>query len=447
MSWKEHLQPASYRGVPFQVESHTITGGRRIKETERYQQRTITADMGPILPKFSITAYVIQSTDNDFDYFNARDKLIDVLQNTPKKQTDQDSKYNVGVLVHPYYGKRRVHPADYSIKESYSEGGIARFDINFMLEEDELFPGKITEPSSKMDATGLKAVQYAMDNFFTTMNNNLAFVEGLGNDAVYAMAKIQQALNNVNNVVKSSLATAGRVVQAAIDTMTSVLNEPCALFNTVQSAAESFGYLAGMMGTTVQGGVVGGCSGTTRGQQVVLNGTTIPESLGASLVLQMITAQDFDETDLENGSATQEDNRTLLINVIKLLLLAYCAKIFVRVNFSSRQQLYAYLEKLLDALDAFLVRLGSQTDLDVTDIYLGAESIRAELASLMLNKVETLQNEITYTAGNTGISTLELAYALYEDTDRCSEIFDKNKITIKHPGFVPGNTDISVLES
>lgn len=447
MSWKEHLQPASYRGVAFKVNSHTISGGRRIQETERYQQRTVTSDMGPILPKFSISAYVIQGTDNDFDYFNARDKLLDVLQNPPKKQTDHDSKLNVGILIHPYFGKRRVHVAEYSIQELYSEGGIARFDITFVLEEDELFPGKITEPSSKMDATGLKVAQYAMDNFFRIMNNNLAFVEGLGNDAVYAMSKIQQGLNNVNNVVKSSLATASRVVQSAIETMTSVLNEPCALFNTVQSAAESFGYLAGMMGSTVQGGVVGGCSGTVRGEQITLNGVTIPEKLGASIVIQMIQAQDFDEIDLETGPETQEDNRALLINITKLLLLAYCCKIFSRINFSSRQQLYTYLEKLLDALDDFLLRLGSQVDIDVTDMYLGAESLRAEIASLMLNKVETLQNEITYTAGNTGISTLELAYNLYEDTDRCSEIFDKNKITIKHPGFVPGNTDISVLEA
>lgn len=447
MSWKKHLQAASYRGIPFKVEAHEISGGRRIKETERYQQRTITSDMGPILPKFSISAYVIQGTDNDFDYFNARDKLIDVLQNPPKSQTSQDAKYNVGVLIHPYFGRRRVHPAEYSVSEVYEEGGIARFDITFLLEEDELFPGKITEPSSKMDATGLKAVQYAMDNFFTTMNNNLAFVEGLGNDAVYAMAKVQQALNNVNNVVKSSLATASRVIQSAIDTMSSVLNEPCALFNTVQSAAESFGYLVGMMGTAVQGGVIGGCSGTSRGEQVVLNGVTITESLGGSVVLQMIDAQNFDETELGNGPETQDDNRTLLINITKLLILVYCCRIFVRIEFSSRQQLYAYLDKLLEALDDFLVRLGGQVDLDVTDIYLGAESVRSEVASLMLNKVETLQNEITYTAGNTGISTLELSYNLYEDTDRCGEIFNKNKITIKHPGFVPGNTDISVLES
>jgi len=135
MTWRDNLQDASFRGIGFKVEKHTITGGRRIKRTERWQKRTITTDMGPEENVFQVSAYVIQNSENNFDYFNNRDKLLDALQNN----TDKD-KYNVGTLIHPYYGKHKVHPESYSCSETYSEGGIARIDITFILEEDELFP-------------------------------------------------------------------------------------------------------------------------------------------------------------------------------------------------------------------------------------------------------------------------------------------------------------------
>jgi prophage DNA circulation protein len=442
MSWKDNLQDASFRGVPFKVEGHSITGGRRIKETERWQARTITTDMGPELPKFSIGAYVIQNTDNDFDYFNNRDKLLDVLQNN----TDNDI-YNVGTLIHPYFGKRRVHPIRYTVSETYSDGGIAYFDIEFALEEDELFPGKITDPAAKMDAVIDTANNYSIDNFINTMNTAAGFVEGLGQDAVYAMMKVQQAVNSVNNVLKSSLATAIGVINTAINTIVSVLDSPCDLYETMQSGCESFKYLCGLAGTVIQGGVAGGCSGTVRGNQVTLDGTSIPEALGQSLIVNMITAQNFGEDDLATSSAEQEDNRALVLDIVKFLLLSYACKIFVRINFSSRNQLQDYLNRMLDAFDEFLLRLGEQVDLDVTDIYMATEMLRASLANLMLEKINTLQAEVTYSNGNQAMSTLELAYNLYEDIDRCAEIFNKNKLTVRHPGFIPEQTDILVLEA
>lgn len=442
MSWKANLQDASFRGVPFKVESHSLTGGRRITETERHQQRTLTVDMGPTLPKFSISAYVIQSSENSYDYFNNRDKLIDALQNN----TDKD-KFNVGTLIHPYFGKRRVHPVSYTVSETYSEGGIAKFDIEFALEEDELFPGNITDPASIIDAKYITAVNLAIDNFTRTMNKAASFVEGLGNTGIYTLTKIQTAINSVNNVVKSSLATATGLLTTTINTFTATLDSPCDIFESLQAGAESFKHICGMAGTTVQGGVVGGCSGTVRGEQVTLDGTSIPEELGRSLVVNMIDAQNFDETNLGLNPASQEDNITLLIDSQKFLLLAFACRIFCRIDFSSKQQLYAYLDKMLEAFDDLLLRIGEHIDIDTTDIYVATESMRAELVTQMLEKVETLQNEITYTSKNQAMSTLELAYNLYEDTDRCAEVFNKNKLTVRHPGFIPENTDILVLES
>lgn len=442
MSWRDNLQDASFRGIPFKVKNHTLSGGRRIKETERWQARTITTDMGPILPKFHVTAYVIQSAENGMDYFHNRDTLINVLQNN----TDKD-KYNVGTLVHPFYGKRRVHPATYTVNESFDEGGIAKFEIEFLLEETELFPGKITDPAAKMDAVVASANNLSIDAFLNLMSTTRGFIEDVGIDIVQALGKIQQAVNSVNGVIKSAIATATGIITQAINLINTLLDAPCDLYETMQSAAESFQYLCGMAGEIVQGGVLGGCSGTTRGEQVTLDGTEIPEALGQSIIIQMIEAQEIEEDDFPIASAEQADNRTIIINAIRYMLLSFACRVFVRIQFTSKQQLIDYLNRLLDALDDLLLRLGEQTDLDVTDVYIAIEQLRAAVAALMLEKANTLQSEITIQVGNTTKSTLELAYDLYEDVDRCAEIFNRNILTVRHPGFVPENTDISVLES
>lgn len=442
MSWRDNLQDASFRGIPFKVINHSLTGGRRIKETERWQERTITTDMGPVLPKFQVSAYIIQNTDNGMDYFHNRDSLINVLQNN----TDKD-KYNVGTLIHPFYGKRRVHPATYSVSESFNEGGICRFEIEFLLEETELFPGSITDPAAKMDAVVKAANNLSIDSFLNLMSTTKGFIEDIGIDIVQMLGKIQQAVNSVNGVIRSAIATATGIITEAINLINTVLDAPCDLYETMQSAAESFQHLCGMAGDIVQGGVLGGCSGTARGEQVTLDGTTIPEALGQSIILQMIQAQEITEDDLPIASAEQADNRTVIINAIRYMLLSFACRVFVRIQFSSRQQLINYLNQLLDALDALLLRLGEQTDLDVTDLYVAIEQLRASVAALMLEKANNLQSELNISVGNVTKSTLEIAYDLYEDTDRCSEVFNRNMLAIRHPGFVPENTEISVLES
>lgn len=437
MSWKDNLQDATWRGIAFQVATADVTGGRRIKETERWQKRTITSDQGPVLPKFKITGYVIQNFNNDFDYFNERDRLVDALQN----------KRGVGILVHPFFGRLKVHAGVYTVSEDLNaSGGIARFDIEFMLETEQLFPGEIKDATKLIDTEIDNSTKLNIDTFNSLFDAAAGFVDNLGSDMIYGMLKVQQAVNGVNNVLKSTINTATGVIQTAIGTITNVLDEPCDIYETLQDASESFKYLVGLGGTVIQGGVVGGCSGERRGEQVTLDGVTIPEDLGTSVIDQIVFAQDFDESDLPAIASSQQNNRVLSINIIKSQLLFYACKIIVRVTFSSQQALLRALETLIDAIDAYLLRLGDNTDVYINDLYLAMEKLKSLLYTLMLEKITTLEKEIDYTVPATVQSTLELSYNLYEDTDRCPEIFERNMVAIKHPGFMPESEIIQVLD-
>lgn len=85
MTWKDRLQDASFRGVPFKVEEESAGTGRRV-ETHEYPNRDkpYTEDLGKVTFRPSITAYVVGD-----DCFDQRDRLIDAL-----------NKPGPGTLVH-----------------------------------------------------------------------------------------------------------------------------------------------------------------------------------------------------------------------------------------------------------------------------------------------------------------------------------------------------------
>ncbi|ABP60333.1 DNA circulation family protein [Enterobacter sp. 638] len=60
MTWKERLQDASFRGVPFKVKSEGASIGRRV-ETHEYPNRDkpYTEDLGKVTFRPDITAYII----------------------------------------------------------------------------------------------------------------------------------------------------------------------------------------------------------------------------------------------------------------------------------------------------------------------------------------------------------------------------------------------------
>ncbi|MCL0885336.1 DNA circularization N-terminal domain-containing protein [Escherichia marmotae] len=93
MTWKDRLQDASFRGVPFKVEEEMREPVVVWKRTNtRTRHKPYTEDLGKVTFRPSITAYVVGD-----DCFDQRDRLIDAL-----------NKPGPGTLVHPTYGELKV---------------------------------------------------------------------------------------------------------------------------------------------------------------------------------------------------------------------------------------------------------------------------------------------------------------------------------------------------
>ncbi|ASX25784.1 DNA circularization protein [Candidatus Williamhamiltonella defendens] len=117
--WTNRLHPASFRGVPFQVEGEEGTFGRRV-QTHEYPNRDkpYTEDLGRATRRFQISAYLVGE-----DYLAARDRLIGAIE-TP----------GPGTLVHPYYGELSVcMEGDVRVSHSGREGRLCR--IRFSVVE------------------------------------------------------------------------------------------------------------------------------------------------------------------------------------------------------------------------------------------------------------------------------------------------------------------------
>lgn len=135
MAWRDELRPASFRGVAFKVDAHSLGLGRR-KARHEYPQRDLPymEDMGRKAREYKVEAYVIGS-----DYMSVRDALIKALETG-----------GAGQLVHPYFGTLQVEVLDdCQISESTREGGMARIAISFIE------AGKQQEPSARTNTDGV----------------------------------------------------------------------------------------------------------------------------------------------------------------------------------------------------------------------------------------------------------------------------------------------------
>lgn len=116
-AWKDSLRPASFRGVPFKVEDHQASAGRRLQVTE-YPERDepLVEDLGRKARRWKIVGYVIGP-----NYMPSRDAVIKACE-----------EKGPGTLVHPYLGELQVRLETLETRETRAEGGMCRFDLQFV---------------------------------------------------------------------------------------------------------------------------------------------------------------------------------------------------------------------------------------------------------------------------------------------------------------------------
>jgi len=148
-AWRQQLQPASFRGVPFGITEAPVTTGRRTVTHEYpFRDTPYVEDLGRKSREYTLTAFVVGP-----DYMPARDALLQAME-----------AFGPGKLVHPYLGTMTVQPGTCSFTETWDNGGMATFTLQFLQSDAIVYPSAVASASSsaQTNATAVNTAASAM---------------------------------------------------------------------------------------------------------------------------------------------------------------------------------------------------------------------------------------------------------------------------------------------
>lgn len=208
----------------------------------------------------------------------------------------------------------------------------------------------------------------------------------------------------------------------------------------------------------VTGGVTGKYSGIARGEIVQLTGDSIPAKLGYSIIYNICDIlNNYTFSDLGTCTSEQSTNVCLIINTFYFCLIKNLARIAVRIEFNSFDDIEYYNTKIIDAIDNILdfyseqsvngavgVNISTNTEQIDTKIYFdNVKKIKSQIVDGLQAKNIESKKLYDFTS-DSFISCLELAYRKYNDITRDVDIMTLNNI--KNPAFIPGNTVIKLYD-
>lgn len=392
MSILSGLQRASFRGVPFYFrQSESPNFGRKVvvhnfvNTGSRYVE-----DLGESKRVFNIQAEIVEET---WSAFNRAKKALEKALNTP----------GIGSLIHPTDGRWQVvltnaTPAVNIINEL----NVARYTLSFEVADKNIFPTAATGNKGRINQIFDKIFgenQTVLEDTFNAIDQGLAVY----NDA---RDTIQELTNDISDVVSTINGIPDEVAAFQRDifdfqaSLTSLIQTPSTLsqrfttiFNNISLITDNFENLF-----NISLGLVG------------LGNNRTPK--------------------------TGDSQRTETINNNRDAVYNFSDVAATTIAYAAATNLVYYNQEQLDSVQKRLDNAFMSIDPDTVDdtvyyelqnlrnqdrIYL--ESIRLNLAKIVTQRTNQVPSSI-------------LAYNLYGDSGRASEIITLN--SIEDPAFVSG---------
>lgn len=392
-TWRDQLQPASFRGAAFFIDSTDGQIGRR-NVIHEYPLRDLpyAEDLGRKAREFSIEAFVIGD-----DYMAARDKLVAALE-----------AYGSGELVHPYRGRQQVVVTSARLSESSAEGGMAKFSLSFTESGEPVNPAKVSDTKSAVGKAADKAAAASKNSF-----SSLFSVDGVQDFvSVESLQSLTSAVSGIRSAA-SSMITGGLLSEF----MLSVGNFSANLNGLMALPGDLAGGVFSLMNGL--GGIASGPMGAIASlQSLFAFGSHKAVDPYATPSRKQSTTNTNAVVDLVRQTAVIEAAR----QVPNIIPDSYSAAITLRDSIAG--QLEALAETADDAT------YGALTDLRLAVI----KDITVRAADL--------HRIVSYPVPAT-LPALVVAHRLYANINLTDDLVARNRIA--HPGFVPGGRTIEVL--
>lgn len=400
MAWREQLQPASFRGVPFLVDSHEATLGRRVAVHEfPLRDQPYAEDLGRRGREFTVEAYVLGA-----DYLVQRDRLIAAVERPGPDR-----------LVHPYLGELQVTVLECALRESTNEGGVARLTLKFLEAGASVFPARTSSTRAPV-AAARDAALSALQSGFTggdrayAMQGRPAFVAAAAQGIVQqAVARMQQALGAARGAV-SAVADVQRRI------------------NAIEQGVLALVYAPAELGQELLASVRGIVRDVALGPRDALALARRFYDFGFDLDAVLQTTPDRQQ---------QARNQDALVRLVRAGAVCEAAGSAAALDFESFQEAAAVREELAATLAALMERE------DVDDALYGTlRTLRAAVARDIGARGADLARVVSFTPPAT-LPALVVAHLVYADATRGDEIVARNDAA--HPGFLPSGVALEVL--
>lgn len=430
----ENLRPASFRGVAFEVESHSESGGRRVELHEYPLRDTPYAeDLGKKAGKWQIEAFLVNGKSG---YAERRDKLREALNAS-----------GPGTLIHPYLGELSVSVDGYSLKETTREGGYCTFSISFVEAGQPVEPDVEKDTAANVLDKAEAAKEAATAGFLDEYMPLLEDLEGLAgkvpallSEATAFLGTPLSILSRAQSAASSVLALPDRLASRILGYLGTIrqlggiatsglkMNALTALLGKKSAGTASSwlvtsnGVIAGIVGETswpqAGGGSIGGGTSSGGASGGTGGGTPSPETPGVV------------------ASTVANRAETPLIDLIAAGAVIEAAIESANADYGTADDALASRDAVIDAIDE--VQRANCSDAVFTAL--------SELAVAVNEDLTTRGAELPKLGSATlfmSMPALAASYRLYGDVGQADAIVARNRI--RHPGRVPGGVPLEVI--
>lgn len=407
----EQLQPASFRGVPFEVEASGITVGRRTVVHEYPQRdRPYVEDMGRATRNITLQCFVVGS-----DYLEQAQALMHELEEP-----------GPGTLIHPWLGEMEVTITSVS-ELLFDQGlGVASVMITATEAGDLEFPAvtadEDTEALEAADAVEKSAVDKFCEDFdLSTINDWIdSALEG----------SLLDALNFVSAGDLGKLFDYAEGVANLADKAMALLSTDPKIFAT---------RLAGALGLSRWATTVSAWRGVAKSLKNLCRHDKLKARTKAYAERKGEPMSDVTRQVMKSQAAIETLVRQLLIaQMVGVSTLVATSKDVsspdgeedMRTTTRSYDEIVELRDELCQVLDDEL--LMEEND----EMYQVLDEARTAIFDVLTHKADALQHVVIVKPDDV-FPAVVLAYDYHDDADRDLEIARRN--SVEHEGFCPAS--------
>lgn len=407
----EQLQPASFRGVPFEVEASGITVGRRTVVHEYPQRdRPYVEDMGRATRNITLQCFVVGS-----DYLEQAQALMHELEEP-----------GPGTLIHPWLGEMEVTITSVSELQFDQGLGVASVTITATEAGDLEFPAvtadEDTEALEAADAVEKSAVDKFCEDFdLSTINDWVdSALEG----------SLLDALNFVSAGDLGKLFDYAEGVANLADKAMALLSTDPKIFAT---------RLAGALGLSRWATTVSAWRGVAKSLKNLCKHDKLKARTKAYAERKGEPMSDVTRQVMKSQAAIETLVRQLLIaQMVGVSTLVATSKDVsspdgeedMRTTTRSYDEIVELRDELCQVLDDEL--LMEEND----EMYQVLDEARTAIFDVLTHKADALQHVVIVKPDDV-FPAVVLAYDYHDDADRDLEIARRN--SAEHEGFCPAS--------